>query len=86
MIVRREGDPLIYFRLLLIFLVANLHLYPVDRPQVFSFICFGALIYLLEKLKADSFRGWTSYIFIPSLMLLWANMHGDFILGQAKNP
>lgn len=83
MIVRREGDLLIYLGLLLIFLVTNLHLYPVERPQVFSFICFGALLYLLEKVKADSSPGWSSYFFVPLLMLLWANMHGGFILGQA---
>lgn len=66
--------PLISLSLLVL-----LFTYPMDRPQVFSFLFFAALLYLLDELVAG--KKYVSYV-IPSLMLLWSNMHGGFILGQ----
>ena len=94
---RRHGDNIIYLGLILIFLTFFLKLYPVERPQVFSFLCFAILLYLLETIKDDAFekpaslqagkltslcRGGSIYLLIPLLMLVWANMHPGFIVGQ----
>jgi tetratricopeptide (TPR) repeat protein len=66
--------PLIAFSLLVLILT-----YPMDRPQVFSFLFFTILFYLLDEL--DKGKRYALYV-IPSLMILWSNMHGGFILGQ----
>lgn len=50
------------------------------RPQLFSFLFTVILIYLLERFRSHSTR-YTLYT-IPLLMLLWANTHGGFILGD----
>ncbi|MBI4689357.1 MAG: hypothetical protein HY754_03685, partial [Nitrospirae bacterium] len=84
------------------------HLYPLERPQVFSFLFFAILLYLLDEMKrnsraedrqsssvterqsdratvasADSPIHLFTYCSLPLLMLLWANMHGGYIVGQA---
>ena len=48
------------------------------RPQAFSFLAFGALIYLLEAHRAGNRRAlWWA---VP-LMALWSNCHGVFLYG-----
>ncbi len=42
------------------------------RPQIFTFLFFAILIYLLSIKKL---------LFIPPLFLLWANLHGGFLAG-----
>ena len=42
------------------------------RPQIFTFLFFAILIYLLKIKKL---------LFIPLLFLFWANMHGGFLAG-----
>lgn len=55
-----------------------------DRPQIVSFFAGSALILLLQdlnkKLQAGKYYSY-SVIAIPLLMLLWANLHGGFIMG-----
>lgn len=79
---RRSGDALVNAALLLVFAVVFLERYPVERPQVLSFLFFGVLLGLLNNLKeqVDGYRG---LILVVLLMLVWANLHGGFILGQA---
>ena len=82
---RKHGDNIIYLGLLLIFLTCFLKQFPIERPQVFSFLFFAVLLYMLEILKGKSHRSQGRLIFFlfPVLMLIWANMHPGFIVGQA---
>ena len=77
---RMRGDRPLALGLLLLFTIAFLVQYPLDRPQVFSFLLFGILLLLLDRAR-DNAAG--ARYGIPLLMLLWANMHGGHLLGQA---
>jgi hypothetical protein len=134
---RKHGDNIIYLGLLLVFLTCFLKQFPIERPQVFSFLFFAVLLYLLERIRetgskspsplpspldgegtfivsspsggegynistpakgsmlsdlspplrggdrgeGDS-KGRSIYLFLPLLMLFWANMHPGFIIGH----
>jgi len=58
--------------------------YPLERPQVFSFVGFAALLYLLHKFRAaDRELGLFASLFsLSALMILWGNLHGGVLLGQ----
>ena len=141
---RKHGDNIIYLGLIMIFLTFFLKLYPVERPQVFSFLFFAILLYLLETITREKMshppapgqphegnfhrsqkggaskrdaeiaesetllfsaeraenksdipgaiqmpslrplrlRGERLLFFFPLLMMVWANMHPGFIVGQ----
>ena len=84
MLKRRRGDFLLYMGLLLIFLSSLLKYFPIERPQVFSFLFFAVLLLLLEKVREDAYPGkgnWIYFVF-PLLMLIWANTHPGFVLGM----
>lgn len=69
--------------LFLVFLTGSHFLsFPSERPQLFGFLFFPLLLYLLEKirLKGNNPPG-LSVALLPLLMLVWANTHGSFILG-----
>jgi hypothetical protein len=53
--------------------------YAFERPQVFSFYFTLAVFLLLRRLRAGR-GGW---LFLPVLMLLWANLHGGYMVGAA---
>lgn len=79
-----KGDDIIRASLLLIFLTVFLKDYFNDRPQVFSFIFYAWLLFLLDRLRqsdAGSSRPAVS-AGIPILMAAWANMHGGHVIGQ----
>lgn len=80
----RRGDPVVHAALVLCFLPLFYGLYPLERPQVFSFLGFATLLALLEneRTPANTSRGWKSCLPIPALMLLWANLHGGHAIGQ----
>jgi hypothetical protein len=89
---RLRGDPLVDTALLLVFAVWFLEKHAVERPQVISFVLFGSLLLLLDsvKLAAGSRAGQLSPtggyrgpLLVSLLMLVWGNVHGGFILGQA---
>jgi hypothetical protein len=48
------------------------------RPLIFSFLLFPSMLYTLYDFR----KGGKSIYFLPALMLLWANLHGGFILGD----
>ena len=48
----RRGDPLVHAALVLVSLPLFYRLFPFDRPQVFSFVFFAVLLYLLEKVRS----------------------------------
>ena len=61
-----------------------------DRPQYFSFLFFPVIAILLEllrkKLREDGSRTRTPQVavacfLLPFVMLLWANMHGGYVMG-----
>ncbi len=84
MVIRRKGDSLLYGGLLLMFLTCFLETFPLERPQVFSFLFFAVLLFLLDRIRDNaSFGGKGIYFFFPALMLVWANTHPGFVLGLA---
>ena len=58
--------------------------YPLERPQIFSFVGFAALLYILHRFRvAGREPGLSSSVLgLSILMLLWGNMHGGVLLGQ----
>lgn len=81
---RRHGDDITFMGLIVIFIISVLGMFPLERPQVFSFLFFAVLLYLLEKILTPPEDNPTRvYIFLlPLTMLVWANSHSGFILGQ----
>lgn len=79
---RRDTAVLLAATLLGVILMQG---YPLERPQIFSFVLFSVLLLLLERLKsappgASVLPG--AFIALPLLMILWANCHGAFVVGQ----
>jgi len=63
-----------------------LELYFIERPQFISFICFGALLIGLFRFteERNEVRSlWGLLLPLALVMVLWANMHGGFLIGQA---
>lgn len=54
--------------------------YKLDRPQYFSFFFTLVLVLLFEKYRETEGSSLT-WVYIPLLMLLWANMHAGFVFG-----
>jgi hypothetical protein len=69
---RIVNERLLILSLLFVFSINLLSVYPMDRPQVWSFLFFALLLFILETGR---------YFLLPPLMLLWSNMHGGYILG-----
>jgi len=74
---RRQGNLLLglLFALLLAGLLGE---FPNERPQLFTFLFTPPVIYILEQMRRGS-RG----LMLPPLMLIWANIHGGYVLGVA---
>lgn len=87
MIRRKQGDGVVYAALLVLFAVSTFKFYAFERPQVLSFLFFGILLFILEKIKADASTPTGNDSARPAvslalLMLVWANSHGGHIIGQ----
>ena len=84
MFKRRYGDNTLYAGLILLFIVSILETFPIERPQVFSFLFFALLLLFLEKLRNDhSTAKRNIYVCtVPLLMLIWANTHPGYLVGQ----
>lgn len=57
--------------------------YPVERPQFYSFVFAALLLSLLSGLRepgSPAAARWRT-VAVPSLMALWANCHGGFVVG-----
>lgn len=69
--------------LLMLFSVLCLERYPLERPQVFSFLYFAVLLLLYEWIVSGGYRRPLLYIVLPCLVLMtvWGNTHGGSILG-----
>lgn len=70
--------------LLLLGAVQMLEVYPFERPQMFSFVCFMALLVLLDRYRNQDEPEKTALfaVLAAALMLVWANLHGGFFIGQ----
>lgn len=53
-------------------------MYTLERPQVFSFLGAAILLALLARVRDNGRLEWT----LPLLMLVWANLHGGFVVGD----
>ncbi len=76
-----EGGIILRAALTLLGIVLIIHDYPLERPQVFSFTFFTIILYIFEKIRRGN-GDRRDTIIAGVIMLLWANMHGGFILGQ----
>ncbi len=83
LLIREHGDGILYGGLLVIFAVLFLSRYPLERPQIFSFIFFGALLHILEEYIGSAGRRplLLQMLAVSCIMILWANTHGGFIIG-----
>jgi hypothetical protein len=48
------------------------------RPQLFSIVCFAALMWCLNAHRRGSHR---SLLLLPPLFAVWANLHGGWLVG-----
>jgi hypothetical protein len=79
-VLRKRG---IYSSLVIASLIAiMLQASKLDRPQLFSFLFMLILVLLLERFREKP-AAKAPLIFIPPLMLMWANMHAGFVFGIA---
>lgn len=54
----------------------------VLRPQVLGQVCFAALLWQLSGMKTEAARvHWRLAWTMPLLFVLWANLHGSFLIG-----
>ena len=49
------------------------------RPNLFSFLFAASMIFLIERYREDPKKRYQIGLFIT--MVLWANMHGGYIIG-----
>jgi hypothetical protein len=81
---QKRGDTPLFAGMLVLALV-GLGMFPLERPQAFSFVLYAALLGLLGSLREPAPSGRRRLAVaaaVPALMLLWANTHGAFLLGQ----
>jgi len=62
-----------------------LEFYFIGRPQFISFVCFGILLVILFRYFDQRIESSLLNTLVPLsvLMVVWANMHGGFLIGQA---
>ena len=85
MLLRQRGDHLIYASLMLLFAVMILNLYLTERPQTASFVCFGLLLAVIDRIKRsplESRSALLNTLMLSAVMLLWSNSHGGYLVGQ----
>jgi hypothetical protein len=85
LIALRFGAKLTASIILLVLASLTLTIYSPTRPQLFSFMFAPVVFYLLDRLKQKyraSEINIKSYLLLPAVMLLWANLHGGFLLGS----
>ena len=75
--VSKDADRASPFLLLILgALVSSIHW--VTRPHLFTMLFLGIWLILIDRL----YRGrWVQIWIFPILMVLWANIHGEFIAG-----
>lgn len=81
LVKRRDAESDLHLLIVLLSIFIILNFYFLDRPQVFSFLFFAIILYLVDTLRKAG-ASTIHYISMPIVMSLWANMHGGYILGQ----
>lgn len=76
---RKLGSPPLRVAVLAVIATASLLLGDAPRPQTLSYCCFGIELLILT-LARNNYR-WL--VTLPPLLLVWANVHGSFLLGLA---
>lgn len=91
MMKRLSGDRVINASLMVFFSILLLNFYFMERPQTASFVYFGILLLVLERLKngemPDDKGRWSFFafryaLFLSLVMVLWSNSHGGHLIGQ----
>ncbi len=76
--LKRGGDFYLTLALILPIAYLSMELW-VPRPQIFSFLLFVLLLFLLQKLR---YSGNLKLLFIlPVIFLFWANLHASVMIG-----
>lgn len=61
-----------------------LEYYFIERPQFVSFVCFGIMLVVVFRFFDQRAKSlWTTLFPLSFLMVVWSNMHGGFLIGQA---
>jgi len=79
----KRNDRTIHLGLVLMGAMIIFQWYKMERPQVFSFLFFAVLIYLLREFARNERPSRIFYFIFPLTTLLWSNMHPGIIVGQA---
>ncbi|HEY5996790.1 MAG TPA: hypothetical protein VIU29_07195 [Candidatus Deferrimicrobiaceae bacterium] len=81
-LLRRSGADLglalFFVALSFSVIVLEFH-YNVPRPQAWSALFSVVTIYLIEEVRMS--KKWAEYV-LPPMMMLWANLHGGYVLGD----
>jgi hypothetical protein len=48
------------------------------RPHLFTYVCFTALLFIIQQTKREHYKG--LWLLVP-IFALWANLHGGFLAG-----
>jgi hypothetical protein len=76
--LKRGGDFYLMLALILPMAYLSMELW-VPRPQIFSFLFFTLILFLLQKFRCS---GDIKILFIlPIIFLFWANLHASVIIG-----
>ncbi|MDA8241055.1 MAG: tetratricopeptide repeat protein [Nitrospiraceae bacterium] len=73
------ADRTVMLLVLCLSLLSFFSYFKPERPQTFSFLFFSVLLGMIESGGPGKRRSW---LIVP-LMVLWANMHGGVIVGDA---
>ena len=76
--LKKESKTLLIPILVTAITVATSMVHWVARPHIFTFLLFSLWMIVLEKLYQGRFMLWWV---LPLIMLLWANLHGVFVIG-----
>lgn len=81
--LRTAGDDLVFLGLLAPAII-TMGGFPLERPQVYSFVFLGVLLWLLEGFRTTASRNalLARGAAVPVLMAVWANTHGAFVIGM----
>lgn len=77
--MKKKVDP-IFLSLFILFSGSIFINFTGERPQLFSFLGTALLVFIIERYKET--RGNILYV-LPAVILIWANLHGGVILGDA---
>ena len=76
--IQSKSQTLLPVLLVVLLTLINSIVHWLARPHIFTFLLLTLWMIALDQLRAGkTYRWWT----LPTLMLLWVNLHGGFIIG-----